>query len=78
MRAQVLAAAGSPGDEPKRRETHEANVGVIALIITETLNPYVHEIVQGAQNKTERTNLFSVVVNARKHAVRRKCPKIFR
>jgi len=64
VRAQVLAAAKSLGYAPKRREARAANVGVIALLITETLNPYFHEIVQGAQDEAERTNLFSVVVNS--------------
>ncbi len=70
VRAQVLAAAEALGYEAKRRDLRALaakdvpNIGVIALLITETVNPYFHEIVQGAQDEAERANLFSVVVNS--------------
>jgi LacI family transcriptional regulator len=70
LRAQVLEAAESLGYEPKHHDLHittnkkASNIGVIALLITETVNPYFHEIVQGAQDEAERANLFSVVVNS--------------
>ncbi len=64
LRAQVEAAMAELGYEPRRTAPLPLlSEHTLALLIMDTVNPFFHEIAEGAQQEADRDGLFSVLIN---------------
>ncbi|MCS7056911.1 MAG: LacI family transcriptional regulator [Thermoflexales bacterium] len=66
LRAQVEAAMSELGYEPKRMVASTPPLlseHTLALLIMDTVNPFFHEIAEGAQQEADRDGLFCVLIN---------------